>query len=68
MPHRVINIPKMPMKSLIRNRTIKEPLMTLITAPAARVMGMAAQPRVNSRSDSVSPFGLRRPGGNGFGE
>ena len=48
MPHRVINIPKMPMKALIRNRTIKEPLMTLITAPAAGVMGMAAQPRVNS--------------------
>jgi hypothetical protein len=25
MPHRVINIPKMPMKALIRNRAIREP-------------------------------------------
>jgi hypothetical protein len=55
MPHRVINIPKMQMKALIRNRTIKEPLMTLITAPTARVMGMAAQPRVNSQVGLSQP-------------
>jgi hypothetical protein len=52
MPHRVINVPKMPMKALIRNRTIKEPL---ITAPAARGMGMAAQPRVNSQVGLSQP-------------
>jgi hypothetical protein len=55
MPHRVISILKMPMKALIRNRAIREPLMALITAPADRAMGMAAQPRVNSQ------VGLSRP-------